>query len=1033
MIGSLTGVSTALATHATGPNAQNLAYSCVASHCTIIDWWNAVFPVVTKDIPSWANLHATLNMDTALRAPAQGITRDCTEGGTISIPIDAGGEIIGAGEAFWDSPPVYFQPQGIVRAIIQGIPIECRIAGVTSACTLRFADFLEGTWADTWTSTGATAGSVQCTSNAAGTEATCTIAPGTRGTINVNLKRTVDNLTWTAEEQVFQSYLKRTDFVNKPYAQLISSAQINCAAPQTPNLTVSAVSTLPTQPIHNDGISVNAAIVNPGQAVAGTSVAQVRFDQGADGSWDVGPFSQTIASLAPDQSANGTWVGAWTAPAGIHRVEVCADANNAVAETDETDNCRVVVFSVRQSALTCSPTLQTVPQNEPILLRAAGGASQTPVYRWTAPSGSSTSGEGETFTTAFTTAGTQTVGVIENYVDVNGDGSATSFDAQAVLQNVGKSEPGTGARWQNQANKYDVNGDGSATRRDAQIAHEYAEAHGSAPLPLVTCAVAVQASTTTLEPLFEPTPASLCAPDAQNAGLNEPVRFSYVLEGESRWEASGGLPPSSASTRAFSTQYAAAGTYTVQAFPSQFYDVNGDGHVTAFDYQMVAGKVTGTNGTTPALTGLAWQNQSNPFDVNGDGTVSSLDALHIINYLNRYGAGVLPRTTCTVNVANVDVPAGVGPTADFTVPDTVFVDETIPAVSTSRAGTCSSGSCSTLTQTWEVTRGSDGQVVTVPNPSSPTITLIGDTVTQYTFKLTVVDGLNRTSSATKFVQVIGRPVDLTNDRQALCAPLTHSATVNSPVQLTSTIGHTAATWSAPEGTPTSGTGASFSVSFATPGSKTVRVSAFVPPYLDVTGDGAVTFADAVAVSGNLGVTSGPGNGSAWQNQANKYDVNSDGSVSPQADILPIFNYINENGIGRLPALECQVEVQAAGTQPDGDSPTTATCPPRAPWYDVTGDGAISAADHAAVVAAVNRGAATSEAGSGGSPWQNQSNRFDVNGDGSLTPVGDVRALADYINAHGEGPLPACTVITPPPTTGGPASSPFNPGPIKETE
>ncbi len=62
-----------------------------------------------------------------------------------------------------------------------------------------------------------------------------------------------------------------------------------------------------------------------------------------------------------------------------------------------------------------------------------------------------------------------------------------------------------------------------------------------------------------------------------------------------------------------------------------------------------------------------WRNSDLPADVNGDGNVQAIDALMIINYLNRNGAGVLPRSD--------DIPVFVDTNGDgrITPADALFV------------------------------------------------------------------------------------------------------------------------------------------------------------------------------------------------------------------------------------------------------------------------------------------------------------------------------------------------------------------------
>jgi hypothetical protein len=863
-----------------------------------------------------------MNMDTVLVAPATGIVANCNAGETISIPINASGELIGAGSAFYDSPPINFLPNGLWRALTDGITVTCT-GGFEDRCREILNNPIEGSWVDTWNVTGATAGTVQCSSNTAGTVATCTVAPGTQGIITAQLSRVLDDPIWK-----FKNTPSAIGLFVGTYVTMTSSAQINCAPAAAPNLSVTATSLLPAAPANNEPLSLNATIQNSGTGAADASVSRLRFDENAADTWNVGPFDVTSAALAVNGTVDAPWIGVWAAPSGTHRLEVCADATNVVTESNENDNCRVVVFDVKKPALACAPATQKVNIEGAATLAATGGNNSRPFYRWIATGASPESGSGVSFSTSWATAGTKTVGVVEHYVDVNGDGFMTAFDAQAVMNNIvnnnGKAEPGGGARWQNQVNRFDVNGDGTATRLDAQIANDYAIEQGTGALPIVNCTVTVEGATTTPNEYDTP-PISMCTPLTMNVAINEPATFQYATNNEVSWAAPGGNPfASEVKSREFTTRYAQAGSYAVKAAPVAYYDVNGDGYATSFDFQAVAGKLLDPARTAPALTGSAWQNVTNPFDVNQDGTVVPIDALIVINYLNRFGAGLLPLTTCSVTVAPGDTPTGVGPTAAFDVPATVTLSDTITAVSTSKPGTCPNQSCDSLNHLWKVTRVIDDADVTPAVNTNRTVTVTGDRVSQYKFTLNVTDTLNRESSVTKFVVVVELPQ---SNHEALCAPVQQTADVNTPVHFTSAIGETGTVWSAPDGVPSSGTGAAFSTSWATTGSKVVRVAPVVPPYLDVNGDGSVTAIDFQAVGGKVAgtVTTTPAlTGAAWQNQDNPFDVNDDDFVTAVGDVLPLVNYLNEVGQGPLPALECRVTVAAGGGTPT--TPTTPTTP-----------------------------------------------------------------------------------------------------------
>lgn len=106
----------------------------------------------------------------------------------------------------------------------------------------------------------------------------------------------------------------------------------------------------------------------------------------------------------------------------------------------------------------------------------------------------------------------------------------------------------------------------------------------------------------------------------------------------------------------------------------------------------------------------------------------------------------------------------------------------------------------------------------------------------------------------------------------------------------------------------------------------------VPPYLDVNGDGHFSPLDFNSLYTTedwqklLNAGAGgerPPVAYPWQNQTNQYDVNNDGSVTPQ-DVLVLTNEMNRRGTRTLPA------------------PTTGDGPP--PYYDVNGDGSFTAQD-----------------------------------------------------------------------------------------
>jgi hypothetical protein len=91
----------------------------------------------------------------------------------------------------------------------------------------------------------------------------------------------------------------------------------------------------------------SGVVENTGSSTAGaTSATRLRIDVGNDGSYDVTPATQSTGNLAAGATETETWSNAWTATAGTHRFEICADVNNNVSESNETNNCTTQTFNV---------------------------------------------------------------------------------------------------------------------------------------------------------------------------------------------------------------------------------------------------------------------------------------------------------------------------------------------------------------------------------------------------------------------------------------------------------------------------------------------------------------------------------------------------------------------------------------------------------------------------------------------------------------------------------------------------------------
>lgn len=190
---------------------------CSGSHCTLVatylDW--ATSPgnfAAAGPFGGLAGLHVAMSMDTQLlsfgMAAGDDTLQPFTPGETFTIPVDASGEIVGHAVGFYDTPPITFQPNGIVlaetdgltlcasRPVIFGVPMSCG-----SSIRLRGTGDIRGNWSDTWrvftddgSDTFQVPSSITCSSNSAGTLGTC--SGSTEEIVRVELTRSVSNMRW---------------------------------------------------------------------------------------------------------------------------------------------------------------------------------------------------------------------------------------------------------------------------------------------------------------------------------------------------------------------------------------------------------------------------------------------------------------------------------------------------------------------------------------------------------------------------------------------------------------------------------------------------------------------------------------------------------------------------------------------------------------------------------------------------------------------------------------------------------------------
>ncbi|HSX24804.1 MAG TPA: hypothetical protein VLG69_02480 [Candidatus Andersenbacteria bacterium] len=238
-------------------NASNPIHTnCSGTQCTI----DAIWFIFLDSLAQHFQYSVTsMNMDTAL-VQAGIVNQSNTKssflpGATLTVPINASGELITTGGNFYDSPPVYFDAGGAFRAIMKNVAsctfVESTLQSSFSAFRSNICDSngnldnspLTGSWEDSWTTSAGT--KLQCATNADGKTATCisatSLAPGSQ---TITLTRTVKNLEWSAEDR----WLKKSGIPTLNlhpfwlnYAYLVSGWDTLHDAPMVSSATVNFV------------------------------------------------------------------------------------------------------------------------------------------------------------------------------------------------------------------------------------------------------------------------------------------------------------------------------------------------------------------------------------------------------------------------------------------------------------------------------------------------------------------------------------------------------------------------------------------------------------------------------------------------------------------------------------------------------------------------------------------------------------------------------------------------------------------------
>lgn len=103
---------------------------------------------------------------------------------------------------------------------------------------------------------------------------------------------------------------------------------------------------------------------NSADIIARASTARFRLDINNDGTWDTTLGTRAVNQLASGatQSVNSS---TWTALNGTHKIEICADYNNILNDSNRANNCATRVFTVGTPTLPPTPTFTPSPTRTP--------------------------------------------------------------------------------------------------------------------------------------------------------------------------------------------------------------------------------------------------------------------------------------------------------------------------------------------------------------------------------------------------------------------------------------------------------------------------------------------------------------------------------------------------------------------------------------------------------------------------------------------------------------------------------------------
>lgn len=147
---------------------------------------------------------------------------------------------------------------------------------------------------------------------------------------------------------------------------------------QDSDVTVQSITIFPTNPVAGETVSVTGVIKNQGKGKAGYATTRLTLDMQNNGSWDI-----VDKNLPADVTASGAvltqeWKSLWRTTPGFFRIELCADSENVLTESNEKNNCRIEIFNVTPDTYTGAPAVTFTIENSvlspPSLSVMPGGA-----------------------------------------------------------------------------------------------------------------------------------------------------------------------------------------------------------------------------------------------------------------------------------------------------------------------------------------------------------------------------------------------------------------------------------------------------------------------------------------------------------------------------------------------------------------------------------------------------------------------------------------------------------------------------------